>query len=206
MKIWIYADGAQKGPFSEEELRALNISSTTPVWYEGMPKWLPAAEVPAVMAIIEGDKASEDASVQDSVEVSENVPASETETEEKAEVAVSENGASAEETVVAAVEEPVQEQKPVSKYAPGQRASKIYRERPEEPCPPTYLGWSVFLTVCCCSPVSLASLIASIFVTSYYNKGDLRKSQRASEWAAWLIMIAIALGFFPMMIMSLFTN
>ena len=76
------------------------------------------------------------------------------------------------------------------------------RELPDEPCPSTYLGWSIGLAICCCSPLSIGALIASICVTSFYQGGNVEKAKKASEIAAWLIMIAIALGFFPVMFMS----
>lgn len=192
MKIWIYIDGAQKGPFSEEEVLGMNIAPTTPVWFEGMAKWLPAGEVPEMAAILRGELPERPEAEEPAEAVCEPETAAE---------------ASEAEPVEAVVEEVtvVEEEAPASKYAPGRRAPRR-TELPDEPCPPTYLGWSVFLTVCCCSPVSLASLVASIFVTSYYNNGKLDKSKRASEWAAWLIMIAIALGFLPVMLMSAFTG
>lgn len=74
---------------------------------------------------------------------------------------------------------------------------------PVEPCPPTYLGWTIFLTICCCSPISLAGLIASFCVSSYYNSGRIDKARKASEVAAWLIMVAIALGMLPAMFTSM---
>lgn len=213
MKIWIYTDGAQKGPFSEEELLAMNITPTTPVWFEGMSKWLPAGEVPEMAAILRGEHAA-------SAEFTEAQPDEETKAEgseaesagEAGEVSAEAEGASggtteatgaetAAEAAATEVATAVKAEPAAGKYAPGRRVQRR-AERPDEPCPPTYLGWSVFLTICCCSPVSIASLAASIFVTSYYNNGKLDKSKRASEIAAWLIMTAIALGFLPVMLMS----
>lgn len=74
----------------------------------------------------------------------------------------------------------------------------------DEPCPPTYLGWSIVLLICCCSPVSLGAVVASICVSSLYNRRNLKGAKRASEVAAWLVMISIALGFLPAMFMSAF--
>lgn len=194
MKIWIYIDGAQKGPFGEDEILAMNIEPSTPVWFEGMPKWLPAGEVPEMAALLRGETPAETPSGEAAT------PAVESPAEPSADAPAEAEATVVEEVIVEKVVE-----KPVSKYAPGRRAPRR-SELPDEPCPPTYLGWSVFLTVCCCSPVSLASLAASIFVTSYYNSGKLEKSRKASEIAAWLIMIAIALGFMPVMLMSVFTG
>ena len=66
----------------------------------------------------------------------------------------------------------------------------------DEPCPKTYIGWSIFVTVCCCSPFSVGALAASLFVTSLYNRGNLRGARRASDWAQWLIMISMSVGMF----------
>ena len=207
MKIWIYIDGAQKGPFSEHELLEMNIVPSTPVWFEGMPKWLPAAEVPEMQPILNREPLS---SAAEAAEETEKEKAADETADEALEEAVEERieekveEAPSEEPAEAVVEEIIVEA-PVSRYAPGQRRVKP-ASLPDEPCPPSYIGWSIFLTICCCSPISIGSLVASIFVTSYYNSGKLEKSKRASEWAAWLIMTAIALGFLPVMIMSAFSG
>jgi hypothetical protein len=64
---WWYADGQeQRGPISEEELKTLlhsgELSSSTPVWHEGMEDWAPAGRVglvppptpPQVVVVQEG--------------------------------------------------------------------------------------------------------------------------------------------------------
>lgn len=68
---------------------------------------------------------------------------------------------------------------------------------PPEPAPATYLGWTIFLVICCCSPLSIAALVSSIFTSSYYSKGDIVKARKASEITAWLVMITFALGMLP---------
>ncbi|MGQ0737947.1 MAG: DUF4339 domain-containing protein [Bacteroidota bacterium] len=46
MQKYYYNDGVNRyGPFTLEELKAKNISASTPVWYEGLPNWIPAGEV-----------------------------------------------------------------------------------------------------------------------------------------------------------------
>ncbi|MDE7457823.1 MAG: DUF4339 domain-containing protein, partial [Muribaculaceae bacterium] len=32
MKIWVYLNGNQQGPYTLDELRQLNLTSSTPVW------------------------------------------------------------------------------------------------------------------------------------------------------------------------------
>lgn len=185
MKIWIYINGQQEGPYTLEELLDKPVDENTKVWFEGLAKWYPAGALEQMRPLFDGSLT--------------NPQHTESETAEPAEVETETDT-----TVVTVVdteaEEPAAEEKPASKYAPGRRFSK--QSLPDEPCPPTYIGWTVFLTICCCSPVSLAGLIASICVSSYYNSGRLRQARKASEVAAWLIMAAIALGMIPVMLMS----
>lgn len=47
MKIWIYLNGVQQGPYTFDELRRLPIDVSTPVWYDGLPQWTPAGQAPA---------------------------------------------------------------------------------------------------------------------------------------------------------------
>jgi hypothetical protein len=44
-KYYIYKDNQQKGPYSFEELKDLNISRDTMIWYEGLETWIKALEV-----------------------------------------------------------------------------------------------------------------------------------------------------------------
>lgn len=71
-----------------------------------------------------------------------------------------------------------------------------------EPAPATYLGWTIFLVICCCSPLSIAALVSSIFTSSYYSKGEIAKARKASEITAWLVMISFALGMLPWIFLS----
>ncbi|MDE6277756.1 MAG: CD225/dispanin family protein [Muribaculaceae bacterium] len=195
MKFWIYQDGAQKGPFTILELFEMNVTPQTPVWFEGLDKWRPASEIDSLQALLRGDRTPYEADAASEGEVPP--------TTDRIDAVLVEEVVETE--PLAQAEEPQEPKKPASKYAPGRRAPRR-TELPDEPCPPTYLGWSIFLTVCCCSPVSLASLVASIFVSTYYNSGRLDKSRRASNIAAWLIMVAIALGFLPMFFLSALTG
>lgn len=171
MKIWIYLNGQQQGPFSIEELADKPIDRDTKVWFEGLDKWYPAGQLDELRPLFEGTE----------VEISQSPHDEQTDTEfSQAPHSEQENS--------------------TPRYAPGQR-----RRQPvlDEPCPPTFIGWSVALTICCCSPLSLAALIGSICVSTYYNKGDIVKSRKASTVTEWLVIIALALGIIPMTLMSL---
>lgn len=183
MKVWIYLEGKQQGPFEMEELKSKpGFDENTRVWFEGLPKWYPAGSLEQMKPLFE------------------NLVTEAGETDTISDIAGSEPDV-ASETSAPELSTPA-EQAPsgCDPYAPG----RIYTRpaRPGEPCPPTYLGWSVFLLICCCSPVSLAALTASICVSSFYGQGNMNKAKKASEWAAWLVMLSFALGMIPMMIMS----
>lgn len=149
MKIWIYADGRQQGPFTPGELAEMKIRPETPVWYEGAESWKPAFRCQELAFLFDGDN-----------------------------------------TVSETVEES-------PRTEPVKAAGAVALPEP----PPTYLGWTIFLTLCCCSPLSLAGLVSSICTSMFYNSGKYEKSRKASDVTVWLVMISIALGFIPLILM-----
>jgi len=183
MKVWIYLEGKQQGPFEMEDLKSKpGFDKNTRVWFEGLPKWYSAGSLEQLKPLFE-----------DSVCDGNNAEASVENVEEHEDEAA--------DIQVTPLSEPAGQAEPsYAPYAPG----RMYRSpiQPGEPCPPTYIGWSVFLLICCCSPVSLAALAASICVSTFYGRGNVVKAKKASEWAAWLVMISLALGMIPMMIVS----
>lgn len=187
MKVWIYLDKRQQGPYELEELADIaGFNENTRVWFEGLPKWYPAGTLDQLRPLFDG-------TITRGEHTAEAVADSSSEADTTSTPEQSSVEATGTDTPRVAA--------PVNRYAPGyvpQRNASM----PSEPCPPSYLGWSVFLLVCCCSPLSLAAVAASIFVTSYYSSGRLDQAKKASEVAAWLVMISFALGLIPLMIMS----
>lgn len=51
MNYYIGHAGQQRGPFTIEQLRAMNISADTLVWREGMPQWQPAGSIPELQLV-----------------------------------------------------------------------------------------------------------------------------------------------------------
>ncbi len=47
MKIWIYLNGMQQGPYDYSQLQQMPIDANTPVWYEGLADWTAAGVAPA---------------------------------------------------------------------------------------------------------------------------------------------------------------
>lgn len=185
MKVWIYVDGRQQGPFDFEQLAGMpGVTPSTKVWFEGLPKWYPAGSLDQMRPLFDGSMTPAGMGAETS-ELSEISQPSER-PEPPAEAF--------RQPFQPAPQQPLQPFRP----APQQPAAAM---RP--PCPPTYLAWSVILVVCCCSPVSMAALAASIMVSTYYSKQNYERAAKASEWAAWLVMISLTLGMVPCMLMSM---
>lgn len=192
MKIWIYVDGRQEGPYELEQLLDKPVTPDTKVWYEGLPKWYPAGYLDELRPLFDG-------SLAEKVKGSQEEPAESEEVCKESE-AVNET---TEETLISQTAEQIQsfEASQFTQNSPAP-ASEAPAEVPE--CPPTYIGWAIFLTICCCSPLSVGALVASICVSTFYNSGKNDKARKASEWAVWLIMISFALGFLPGMVWQAF--
>ena len=201
MIVWVFLNGQQQGPFTMEELLDMPVDENTKVWFEGLPKWYPAGCLNEMKPLFDGSLAARVAASGHAAPAAADSHApTDASRFEASEVREAEEATEVAEKVAAEEGREVAEAAPQPRYAPGRRY--VAAAHPDEPCPPTYLGWTVFLTICCCSPVSIAGLIASICVTSYYNGGKLDRARKASEVTAWLVMIAIALGMIPVMLMS----
>lgn len=62
------------------------------------------------------------------------------------------------------------------------------------PMPPTYLAWSVVMTILCCFIPGIVAIINSAQVSSKYYQGDIEGSRRASQRAEIWIIISFVLG------------
>lgn len=153
MKIWIYKDGAQSGPYEPDQLAGLGITRSTKVWYSGLPRWCEAGTVPE-LAFLFGDEAA-----------------------------------------------PQQTAAPVF-IAPAPAPQIDAAPQPQAPpCPPAHLVWSILLTVVCCSPLAVAAIVTGIMSTARHAAGNYGAARRLSEATEWLIMLAVALGALPSMLM-----
>ncbi|MDQ3111167.1 MAG: TonB family protein [Bacteroidota bacterium] len=45
-KYFLHSNGRTIGPYTPDDLRMMNISSSTPVWYEGIESWKNAGDIP----------------------------------------------------------------------------------------------------------------------------------------------------------------
>ena len=61
-------------------------------------------------------------------------------------------------------------------------------------CPPTYLMWSILLTICCCNPVGIIPIILGSSVSSKFRSMDFEGARKASEQTVWAVIITFVLG------------
>ncbi|TWW77244.1 synapse differentiation-inducing gene protein 1-like [Takifugu flavidus] len=59
---------------------------------------------------------------------------------------------------------------------------------------PTYLGWSIFNTLCCCLPLGIAAIVYSCRVQNANAVGDNTVATDASRTAKMLNIIALVCG------------
>lgn len=52
MNYHVVIEGQAVGPYTPQQLAALGINGETLVWYQGLENWIPASQVPEVMAAI----------------------------------------------------------------------------------------------------------------------------------------------------------
>ncbi len=63
-----------------------------------------------------------------------------------------------------------------------------------QPKPATYIGWSILLTILCCSPIALAAIVTGAISSARYNSGDYNGAKSMSTVTEWLLIIAIVFG------------
>lgn len=156
MKIWIHINGVQMGPYSLEQIKVMNLPPATPVWYEGLPQWMPACQAPMLASLFASGE-------------------TEQQTDEMAEP----------ESVVVEIQENAEP-------SPEPRAKAVAAELPRRPS--AYLVWSIIITFCCCSPVSVAAIVTGAITNTRYNRGDYDGARRMSYVTEWLVIIAMTLG------------
>ncbi|MDE5886954.1 MAG: CD225/dispanin family protein [Muribaculaceae bacterium] len=60
--------------------------------------------------------------------------------------------------------------------------------------PPSYLVWSVVITVLCCMIPGIVAIIYSSQVSTKYYSGDIEGAKRSSENAQIWIIVSFVLG------------
>lgn len=171
MKIWIYLNGIQQGPYTFEQIKLLPLQPTTPVWYEGLPKWCPAAEAPLTAVLFAPPAPSAE-------------PVAECDRPQPGE----EEGCPRPDSQPYA-RQPYMQQPYMQQYGQPQYGRASDAEPPKRPS--TYMAWCIVLTILCCSPFALAGIITGSISSSRYNSGDYEGAKRMSTATEWLLIISI---------------
>lgn len=205
MKIWIHINGVQEGPYQPDNLPLNRMNPQTPVWYEGLNYWMPASTAPVTAEHLRAYYAGE-AQTYDQQRQTYSSPEQTVEVEMPAE----------EETNVDTVaqaenRQPEPRQSGRTPYAgqgygmkygayAGTQAQQNRAAGQPDKCPPTYLVWSILLTLLCCNPIGIVAAVTGWTVTSKYRAYDIEGARRWSETTAWwfIITIVTSLIFTPM--------
>ena len=182
MKIyWIILNGEPRGPFTPQEIASMGVvSAELRVWHKGLPEWVALSTVPELAALLpEGAATATDSADADAVDV------------EAVEIDPAEPSTQQEPSPQQAAPGPQAWFNP----APAQAAASSPRpDMRGVRMPATYLPWNILATICCCLPAGIAGIIFSARVSKKFYEGDMAAARRASESAAWCLMLSIVLG------------
>ena len=178
MNIWIYRNGTQEGPYTSEQIKSMNLPADTPAWHQGLADWTTLGNINLDMPVaVPTDNSETDAYTgHRQVEEVEATPVS---TEQQ------------------------QYTWNAWKNSTAQSApQQMKKDEPQPPCPPSYLGWAIAITLCCCTPLGIVAIIYAAKVRERYQRGNYAGARKASDIAQWCIIISIALGMFGSMLVS----
>lgn len=157
MKIWIHLDGIQQGPYTLDEIASMGLAPSTPVWYDGLPQWMPACEADVTAGLF-GSRQEAQAGSQTYSQAAGDRPAAA--------------------ATVQATQVPT--------------------------CPPTFIGWSVLVLLCCFPIGGILGIIFSSMTRNAYARQDYQRAARLSEYAEWTLILSIVIGLMSMPLTVLF--
>lgn len=170
MKQYYYVDGnnQQQGPIDAAQLPAFGVTTKTLVWCEGMANWQAAGEIPELASFF--------AAKQPEIPVQPQMqPGTPTQPQMQQQVQPQPMN----------INNFQQTQQPMNTQPPFQQPNN--QQMP--PQPDNYLVWAILVTVLCCLPFGVASIIYSVKVGSLYAQGDYNGAVDASQRAKKFAMI-----------------
>lgn len=170
MKQYYYVDGnnQQQGPVDAAQLPSFGVTTKTLVWCEGMANWQAAGEIPELASFF--------AAKQPEIPVQPQMqPGTPTQPQMQQQVQPQPMN----------INNFQQTQQPMNTQSPFQQPNN--QQMP--PQPDNYLVWAILVTVLCCLPFGVASIIYSVKVGSLYAQGDYNGAVDASQKAKKFAMI-----------------
>ena len=174
MKQYYYVDGnnQQQGPIDAAQLPAFGVTTKTLVWCEGMANWQAAGEIPELASFF----AAKQPEIPAQPQMQPGTPA-QPQMQQQAQPQVQPQTMN--------INNFQQTQQPMNTQPPFQQPNN--QQMP--PQPDNYLVWAILVTVLCCLPLGVASIIYSVKVGSLYAQGDYNGAVDASQKAKKFAMI-----------------
>ncbi len=166
--FYINNNGNQCGPVEESAL-AGNITPETYVWSEGMPDWVHAKDLPQLAYLFQPKVEPQNTYGQPPYGAQPQQP----------------------QQPYGQPQQPYgQPQQPY-----GQQPYGYQQPQPTMSCPPTYMVWSIIITVCCCLVGGIVAIVYSSQVEPAWRSGDYALAVKKSNQAkTWIIVSAIVGG------------
>ena len=174
MKQYYYVDGnnQQQGPIDAAQLPAFGVTTKTLVWCEGMANWQAAGEIPELASFF----AAKQPEIPAQPQMQPGTPAQ----------PQMQPGTPAQPQMQPQAQPQVQPQTMnINNFQ--QTQQPMNTQMP--PQPDNYLVWAILVTVLCCLPLGVASIIYSVKVGSLYAQGDYNGAVDASQKAKKFAMI-----------------
>ena len=170
MKQYYYVNGnnQQQGPIDAAQLPAFGVTTKTLVWCEGMANWQAAGEIPELASFF----AAKQPEIPAQPQMQPGTPAQPQMQPQVQPQTMNINNFQ-------------QTQQPMNTQPPFQQPNN--QQMP--PQPDNYLVWAILVTVLCCLPLGVASIIYSVKVGSLYAQGDYNGAVDASQKAKKFAMI-----------------
>lgn len=218
MEYWTIIDDRHAGPFSAEELVANGIGLDSPVWMSGLPDWVEARDIPELRALLEGAEAGIDSlsegSAHSDIFIEETIIEEEIPINEGGEAPLQEEPYYENQQQFENRETPYFQQSQMPPQQPYCQQPQPQWEWQREPqpipegaeIPPSYLAWSIIVTVICCIPLGIPAIIFSAKTRQAISRGDLVGARKSSDTAQWCIILAIVLGLITMPLQIVFSG
>lgn len=225
MQYWIIKDGESKGPFTLEELKALNISETTKIWHKGLKNWTIAKDTDLATELFAPVLPETTLTEEPTTEAEQPITEEPQTTEEEPQTKIEEFNTETTEEIAQPAASPIHPTPPTppappvfnpqnysqqtinEAYQSGYRQGlkdgiNIDSDTDPNRCPPTNLVWAILSTVLCCIPFGIVAIVYASKVSSKYAQGDLAGAWKASRYAAyWAIASFISsMIFFPLQV------
>lgn len=165
-QYWIVVGHNHAGPYTASQLKGMGIAPDTYAWHRGLTQWVAASEIPELAEAL-----------WPAVQSDQPVEPLATEGTVVEEV----------QTESVRLTPPTPPQRPESPQAAATALAT-------EPCPSSYLWWSIIVTILFSLPLGIIAIIFSAQVHRKWSCGDMDGARRSAERAYWFSIVGFVLG------------